>query len=409
MKSKTQLFIALAVTSSAFAGSPESPIVTETKDSSSSWFKTSINARARVESRDIQGSDNSIAGTFRVRPGFTLGDFNGLSLFAETEHTYAFFDDFDAGPGSDIQPDVANNTVIADPESNELNQLYLDYKTGGFHARVGRQRIILDNAAHIGNVGWRQNEQTFDATTLAYKSDKFSAHYSYLDQVNRIFGSDANGALGTFEGGSGGHLVNIDYTHNEALKTGAYAYFLDFDQGTFANSDTFGLTANYTSDLGAFYFEVATQSGHDTAPNDGALYGHFTWNKAVNNVSYTFGAEYLEEGFRTPLATAHAFNGFADVFVGGRIGAAAATFDGINDVYVSASTKYKGVVLKGFIHGFWDDSFSETYGWELDGVVAKKLTDDLTLLGKAAFFFADDSSAFSNDVTQISLQLDYTF
>ena len=32
--------------------------------------------------------------------------------------------------------------------------------------KVGRQRIILDNARFVGNVGFRQLEQTFDAARI---------------------------------------------------------------------------------------------------------------------------------------------------------------------------------------------------------------------------------------------------
>ena len=71
----------------------------------------------------------------------------------------------------------------------------------------------------------------------------------------------------------------------------------------------------------------------------------------------------------------------------------------------------KGYVLKGFVHGFWDDSLSEMYGWEVDAVIVKKLTEDITLLGKAAYFFGnnDSGNSFNNDIVQASIQLDYRF
>ena len=34
--------------------------------------------------------------------------------------------------------------------------------------QIGRQNIVLDNARFIGNVGWRLNEQTFDALSFKY-------------------------------------------------------------------------------------------------------------------------------------------------------------------------------------------------------------------------------------------------
>lgn len=55
---------------------------------------------------------------------------------------------------------------MADPECTEANQAYLQMKLGTFTGIAGRQRVILDNARFIGNVGWRQNEQTYDAVTF---------------------------------------------------------------------------------------------------------------------------------------------------------------------------------------------------------------------------------------------------
>jgi hypothetical protein len=63
------------------------------------------------------------------------------------------------------------HAVVADPESNEINQAYLSYSgIDNTVVKWGRQRLILDNARFVGNVGWRQNEQTFDAFTIVNKS-----------------------------------------------------------------------------------------------------------------------------------------------------------------------------------------------------------------------------------------------
>jgi hypothetical protein len=49
--------------------------------------------------------------------------------------------------------------VIADPQTSELNQLWVSY-TGipDTEIKGGRQRIIFDDSRFIGNVGWRQME-----------------------------------------------------------------------------------------------------------------------------------------------------------------------------------------------------------------------------------------------------------
>ncbi|MDE0826521.1 MAG: hypothetical protein OSA48_06920 [Akkermansiaceae bacterium] len=52
--------------------------------------------------------------------------------------------------------------------------------------------MIRNNSAFIRNVGWRQNEQTFDAVNLSTGGDDFDISYAYSDRAQRIFGDDAN-------------------------------------------------------------------------------------------------------------------------------------------------------------------------------------------------------------------------
>jgi hypothetical protein len=58
------------------------------------------------------------------------------------------------------------NTLIPDPETNELNQAYLQYDGHGNVIRLGRQRIAYDNHAFVSNGPWRQNDQTFDSFSI---------------------------------------------------------------------------------------------------------------------------------------------------------------------------------------------------------------------------------------------------
>ena len=64
----------------------------------------------------------------------------------------------------DYAPENEGYSVVADPEGAEVNQYGLRYDgVPGLAATLGRSKLILDNARWVGNVGWRQNEQTFDA------------------------------------------------------------------------------------------------------------------------------------------------------------------------------------------------------------------------------------------------------
>src|SRR5690606_3444030 len=85
---------------------------------------------------------------------------------------------------------------------------------------LGRQRIIYDNARFVGNVGWRQDEQTFDAFNANYAGlTDFTLSYTYIDEVE--------GITEAFDADTSDHLVNIGYTGFEFGKLSVYGYLLD--------------------------------------------------------------------------------------------------------------------------------------------------------------------------------------
>jgi hypothetical protein len=398
MKTTTTLFI---VTSSALlAGTPE--LMIPPPSSSGDWIKPVIDIRARYEFADIDGSDASHALTFRERLGLQTMDWNGFSAYVEGEFTQAAIDDFNGGaPG--VDPLVAGNSVIADPESNELNQGYLQYKGFDTVFKLGRQRIIYDNAAFIGNVGWRQNEQTYDAISLSNTSiDGLTLQYSFINQVNRIFGSEATGFSGDI--GSSIHLLNGSYTGISGYTFGGYVYLMDFDDVNAFDNETFGIsfkTKQFGLDL---YGELAFQTDAGAIGNDDSDYAHITVAKTVSTSTFTAGLEYLSAGFRTPLATAHAFNGFADAFVAQRLNG---TTGGLTNVYFSHSMPiFWGMKMTNTIHAFGDNELSTGRGWEIDSVFAKKFDDHFLAIAKLAHFESESTLPTS---TRLSIELNYTF
>ncbi len=361
--------------------------------------------RGRYEFRETDPLDPSHALTFRARLGLTLGDASeGLSAFIEGEGTQALIEDYQSAGGS--TPKTPGNSTIADPNNAELNQLYAQYKGDGFLARIGRQRIIRNSAAFIGNVGWRQNEQTFDAAQIAYTGEGFNVSYAYFDRINRIFGKDAGGALTSFEGE--GHIIDFDYAASFG-KIGGYAYLLDIDNnGNVGESNTFGAFTN----TNGIYAEFAYQDGtSDLAGGDyDALYGHLKYTMKAGGATLSAGVEYLGENFKTPLATVHAFNGFTDAFIGQRIGLnnKVGNYNGITDFYlgyVKGGLPY-GITFKGFLHYFIDGQMDNTYGYEADAVLVKKFNKDMTGILKASYFVGDD---FYEDIQQLSVELNYRF
>ncbi|NJM38567.1 MAG: hypothetical protein HC845_12305 [Akkermansiaceae bacterium] len=237
MKSKVVLFLSTA--SLLHAGNPdlEKPL---TAPKAEPWIKPTIDIRARYEFADTDGLDQSHAFTFRERVGLKTKDWNGFSALIEGEFSQAVIDDYNSGAGPTAEPFDPANSPILDPETNELNQGYIQYSGFDTVAKVGRQKIIYDNAAFIGNVGWRQNEQTYDAISFVNKSAPgLTFSYAYLNQVNRIFGSDADSAIGFLPGfanvqylAADAHLINASYKVSDTLTLGGYAYIMNFEDSS---------------------------------------------------------------------------------------------------------------------------------------------------------------------------------
>ena len=384
----------------AFAGPPSVEIATA--PAAEYWIRPTIDIRARYEFADVEGLDSSNAFTFRERLGLKTQEWNGFLAFVEGEFTQAAVDDYNGGaPG--VDPAVAGNTVIADPESNELNQAYLQYSGFDSVVKAGRQRIIYDNAAFIGNVGWRQNEQTYDAASLVNTSiPGLTINYAYVNQVNRIFGSDADGFFGELEGNL--QFVNASYTGVEDFTFVGYTYLMDFKGLDVLDNATFGGYVK-TKQVGLdLYGELAFQTNAGVSNDVDSNYAHLIVAKTHDTQTFTAGFEYLAQGFRTPLATLHAFNGYADVFLLQR------TFGdtgGLNDYYLSHSFPlFCGIKMTNTVHAFGDNDVSATRGWEIDSVLAKKFDEHFTAISKLAYFHSDSSLPTT---TRFSVELTYTF
>lgn len=404
---KNVILLSFAALGLASAGEPEQAAIPAT--AAEPWLTPTLNIRSRYEFADVDGSDVSHALTFRERLGLQTKSWNGFNAFLEGEFSQAAIDDFNGGaPLAD--PAVAGNSVIADPETNELNQAYLQFQSERNLVRIGRQRIIYHNAAFIGNVGWRQNEQTFDALSLSnHCIDDLTLNAAYINQVNRIFGSDAGGVLENLPGDI--YLLDATYTGVEGMALGAYTYLMNFDDTPGFDNDTFGLSAGGKA-LGLdLYGELAWQDNAGGAATEEAYYSHLTATKALGTQSLTLGLEHLDAGFKTPLATVHAFNGYADAFIGGRI---AGNHNGLTDLYLSHTLPVCwGMNWTNSVHALGDNEISTGYGWEFDSVLAKKFSDSLLGIAKFAHFESEGDAfigaAALPTTTRLSLEMNYNF
>ena len=341
-------------------------------------------------------TDDANASTLRLRLNYRTGQWNGWSAFGEFDHVFhVLIDDFNSGGGT--SPRRTDYSTVADPKGSDLNQLYLDYGANDdWKFRFGRQRILIDNQRFVGGVGWRQNEQTYDAITVNSTAiSKTKLQYSYLNQVRRIFGQTSAGGKAALDG----HLLNAKIAVSDDFSITPYYYLLDYKDAGFFGSSTATAGIRLAGTIGAgdgkivLLGEFATQSdaGDNPASYD-ADYMHLNgaWT-GENGLSIGIGFESLGtdssngQAFRTPLATAHAFNGWADQFLG-TPGA------GLEDLYATVKFKAGKWSLTGVYHEFSSDVGSFDYGDEFDVAAARKLSDRYGLLLKGALFSHDSSS-----------------
>ena len=376
--------------------------------------KVDFNLRLRYEFAEVGTLDTANAFTTRTRIGYTTDRFDGFQAAVQLESNLALNDDGYNAAGLNGQP---NKSIIADPEDGEVNQIWLDYDFNHLGAdapdasvRVGRQRIILDDARFVGNVGWRQLEQTYDAVGLTAKpADNLEVYYAYLWGVNRIFG---NSSGRDFQSDS--HLFNATLADTPIGAITGFAYLLDFDNAAALSSQTYG--GRLAGELGlnedfkaAYAASAAWQQDYGDNPSDYGA-GYFMLEaKAVHREGWFVGLGYEELGsddgvssFQTPLATGHAFNGFADAFL---VTPAA----GLRDYYVMAGVNlpspFKGKFSATY-HQFTEAETSTDLGWEIDAVASHKFSPNLTGLVKYAHFEGDAGLA---DVDRVWVQLELAF
>lgn len=359
--------------------------------------KASVGIRGRYEFVDQDNiSEDADALTVRLRLNYGTGTWNGWSAFGEFDHVFHLVDDFNSGGGT--SPSKEQFPVVADPDGSDLNQLYLHYsKSDDWSLRLGRQRILLDNQRFVGGVGWRQNEQTYDAATFSTSAiQKTKLQYSFVSFVRRIFGDDVDAGKHNTDA----HLLNAKITLNDAWSVTPYFYYIDNKDAFAQSTQTFGarVSGSFPAGDGKLILTGDFASQSDAADNPAdydETYLRLDGTWALNNgLSLGLSYELLGgdennggEFFRTPLATLHAFQGWADKFLNGGLG----NIDGgIEDLFFTAKYKAGAWNLTGIYHDFSAESGGADYGTEFDISAARKFNKRYGILFKGAFFDGDD-------------------
>jgi len=302
-------------------------------------------------------------------------------------------------PGATTPPlngaDKARFPAVNDPDVTELNRLQLTWKPSPVATvTVGRQRILIDDQRFVGNAGWRQDEQTFDAARLDGNLGAFSATYAYLTRINRVLGDLRDWR-------SDSHLFSAAWSVDPTLRAEVFVYALDFSNSPPNSSLTRGVKFSGNAAAGPYRFVYdatwARQSDyrHATSPYDLDYWGA---DVAGSTGAYTVKASYEwlqgngTRGFTTPLATTHAFQGWADAWVqplGGNKG----FVDGLKDFNLTAGLKPK-LKIAGFAnpdlllryHDFEDQRTGARLAHEWDAQVLGWITPKVSLALKYADF-----------------------
>ena len=317
------------------------------------------------------------AHTVRTNVGFKTGvyhDFRGL-IEAQIVRNIGDEDFNSTTNGQTAFP------VIADPDVSEINELWLSWSgLPQTTIKAGRQKINLDNQRFVGTVGWRQNDQTFDALQVTNSSiEDLDLMYTHIINVNRIFGDD--NALGDLD--SEIHIAHASYKFTDWLKVTGYGYWFDFDELQGRSSQTYGIRATGKAPINdnwtfGYEAEYATQDDHAGNP---ASYDEDYYHIAPSIAGYglkVFGGYEVLEGdgtnaFQTPLATLHKFNGWADAFLN-------TPANGLEDAYIGATYKVNGTntMLDGTkftaVYHDFEGEESGDFGDELDLAVGRSFT-----------------------------------
>ncbi|MGP9801495.1 hypothetical protein [Rheinheimera sp. NSM] len=371
-------------------------------DLSSALQQSSVSAhfRYRLEYVDQDNQlDDAFASTLRSRLSVNTGKAYGISALLQVDNVSLV--------GNDNYNSTVNGktdySVVADPKGTDINQALLRYQNdSGTTFSAGRQLVNHLNQRFLGGVGWRQNEQTLDGYRLQQTFNaNISAELGHYHNVNRVFGpkgasADQGGSINT---------ALLQWQLNPAHQLAAFGYDFDFDNWAVRSSRTVGI--DYQGKLSSgpklsWQLALAKQDDAHNAPLSFSHHYHrlsLSW--ALDSVTLQAGQERLagdgQSAFQTPLATLHAFSGFADMFLN-------TPSSGLRDNWLEAKTKLKDVAITLAYHRFDSDLGSQKYGDEWNASAGYAVNKQLSALLKLAHYQADTLAV---DTTKVWLMLSY--
>lgn len=362
--------------------------------------------RLRQEQVDTDAfSRDAEATTLRLRVGLRAVFGDGWSALLEGVGVASAGERYNSGANGRTQ-----YPAITDPQGKELNQAWLQWQAGTFGTTLGRQRILLDNQRWVGNSGWRQLEQSFDAVALQWHPTvDWTVRYDWLGRVHRVAGPDALNPVARRRQ-LDTHLLNTSYVHGAQNWIG-YAYLHEDEDVRTSSTATYGLrwTGDFVEDGTGVQLTLEFARQSDYANNPASFATRYwlvepTWT--APGWGTTLGWEHLggdgRQAVQTPLATLHAFNGWNDQFN-------VIPTNGLEDRYLGFNGRLgRGSFARklswALVYHDYRADRGGRYGSEWNASLALGLGHGLTGMLKAASYRAD---GFGSDNAKLWLQLEW--
>lgn len=363
-----------------------------------------------VDRDDLAAQANAL--TVRARAGL-VASHGALSASVVGQGTLAVIDRFYDGLNG-----AATRPIVADPQNVALYIAQLRYRTKAVTLTAGRQKIMLDDERFVGNVGFRDNGQTFDAVRAELTPAKgVKLDVAYAWSARTIWGFQGRGVRQQAVSGDN-ILANLSYVTPVGTLTG-FAYLVDQDEAAVQafrlSSHTYGVRLAGARSLSkaaklSYQISYARQSDYHRNPNDyRADYWladatldvrGWKWNGGYEVLGASHGVPF--SSFQTPLGTNFKFQGWADIFL-------TTPANGVRDLYVGGGYGWKqmgpftGVTLAASWHRFDSDRLDQHYGDEIDLIASAKVRKVALSVRYARY----DARAMASGTEKLWLQADW--
>ncbi len=316
-----------------------------------------------------------------------------------------------------------NEPLVPDVPGDEINQAFLQWRSGQWQTRIGRQRIELANQRFIGSVSFWQNDQTYDALRLRYAFlSNTNLQYIYIDNVNRFWGEDAGTrlrpsdinfdalmgirpapTLGDHEQDT--HLLHLEIKEWDYSQVLAWHYDIENKTAAILSNTTSGIGYRFNHKASTIKYmleaDIAMQERDPLGDNSipyhrlevGLGFDSLELHLSQENLGSDNGASFI-----TPLGSIVDFQGWADAFF-------ITPPDGVVDKRLQLDWRFNPFRLDARYHFFESYETGDDFGTELDIDLTWKATDDQTLILRLSNF--ENNSVRFEDYKSLSLTWSY--